>query len=165
MIRHSKHCGTQLVKAGKGRWNSAAEAGFLAELARTGCVTWAADACGFSTTALYKRRAAHPDFAEKWRATEALAKERLPGLLVAASIASFDPEVEAEGLPPVDVDQAIAIARLKCCGGEDPRGAGRGRGGVARRERSIEEVRDEVVRRIAAIRRHREGEEPDGEAG
>ena len=157
VVRRSKRCGTQLVKAGPGRWSGKAEREFLAELARTACVQSAADACGFSTTALYNRRAAYPDFAAKWAATEALAKERLPGLLVAASIASFDPEVAAEGLPPVNVDQAIRIAQLKCGGGEK---GGRRRAPAARREPSIEEVRDEVIRRIAALRRRQQKNDP-----
>jgi hypothetical protein len=141
---------TQLVRAAPGRWNAKAEATFLAELRRTGCVRWAAAACGLSRTALYKRRNNYPDFAARWAAAEAEAKERIPALLSAAAIASFDPEVTDADLPRVNVDQAIAIARLKCGDGA----SGRRRG--ARPEPSIEEVRDEVLRRLAAIRRHRE---------
>jgi len=81
----AKH-GTQLIRAAPGRWNAKAGAVFLAELRRTGCVRWAARACGFSTNALYKRRENYPEFAARWAA----AKERIPALLSAATIASLD---------------------------------------------------------------------------
>jgi len=148
VLRRTRH-GDKLVRAGAGRWNARAEAVFLAELRRTGCVRWAAAACGFSTTGLHKRRGIYADFAARWAAAEAEAKERIPALLSAAAIASFDPEVADADLPRVNVDQAIQIARLKCSGGA----AG---GGDRFKEPPIEEVRDEVLRRIAAIRRHRE---------
>jgi len=165
VARKTRH-GTQLIRSGPDRWSPEAEVIFFAELGRTACVQRAADACGFSTNALYRRRGNYPDFAERWRATEEEAKQRIPGLLAAATIASLDPDPEPgsgqgrrDRAPRVSIDQAIAIARLKCSGGG---GGGRG-GGYARREPSIEEVRDEVVRRIAAIRRHRE--EEGGEEG
>jgi len=147
IVRRTKH-GDKLVRAGAGRWNAKVEAIFLAGLRRTGCVRWAAQACGLSTNALYNRRGIYADFAARWAAAEGEAKERIPALLSAAAIASFDPDVEDEDLPRVTIDQAIAIARLKCSGG-----AARGH---AIEEPPIEAVRDEVLRRIAAIRKHRE---------
>ncbi|HKR25464.1 MAG TPA: hypothetical protein VJS15_09410, partial [Allosphingosinicella sp.] len=89
-----------------------------------------------------------------WAEDLAVARERIPALLSAATIAAFDPEIEDEGLPKVNVDQAIAIARLKCGGGGG--GAGGRRGRWIRKEPSSEEVRDEVLRRIAAIKAHRQ---------
>jgi hypothetical protein len=154
VLRNGKD-GPKYVRAAMGRWNDDVEAVFLAALERTGCIRWAAAAAGFSTRTIYYRRAHYPDFAERCDAAEARARQRIPAILTAATIATFDPEIDGESLPPVSIDQAIAIARLKCSSG----GAGAGggpRGGYIRREPSIEEVRDEVIRRIAAIRRHRE---------
>lgn len=151
VLRRGKH-GDKLVAAGPGRWNAKVEHSFRAALRRTGCVRSAARACGLSTTALYNRRSNYPEFAAAWAADEAFAKERIPALLSAATIASLDPEIDDKDLPRVNVDQAIAIARLKCREG----GAARKRSRYAPREPTIEEVRDEVLRRIAAIRRHRE---------
>jgi hypothetical protein len=148
VARKTKH-GTQLIRAAPGRWNAKAEAVFLAELRRTGSVRRAAQACGFSTNALYKRRENYPDFAARWAAAEAAAKERIPGLLSAATIASLDPDVVDADLPPVDIDQAIAVARLKC----GPGAAGR-RGRFARPERPIEEVRASILRKLDAIEAH-----------
>ena len=152
IARKTKH-GTQLIRAAPGRWNAKAEAVFLAELRRTGCVRQAARACGFSTAALYKRRENYPDFAARWAAAETAAKERIPGLLSAAAIASLDPEIEDEDLPPIDVDQAIAIAQLKCGAGAGMGAAGR-RGRFARPERPIEAVRASILRKLDAIEAH-----------
>jgi hypothetical protein len=161
VARKTRH-GTQLIRAGLGRWSAKVEAAFRAALRRTGCVRAAARACGLSTTALYNRRANYPAFAAAWAADEAFAKERIPELLSAATIASLDPEIDEADLPRVNIDQAIAIARLKCGGGSE-----RGRGRWIRRDPTVEEMRDEVLRRIAAIKRHREkGQDPappDGE--
>jgi hypothetical protein len=163
VLRRTKH-GDKMVRAAAGRWNAKAEATFRAALRRTGCVRAAARACGFSTTTLYNRRETYPDFAASWAADEAFARERLPGLLSAAAIAALDPEIDDEALPKVNVDQAIAIVRMKG-GGTAVAKAGR----YKKPEISIEQARDEVIQRIAAIKRHRErtGEQgpalPDGE--
>lgn len=113
VLRQSANAGTQLVRAGKGRWSRKAEGAFLAVLADTACVRRAAEAAGFSTTALYNRRAAYPDFAKRWAEAEALALERIPGFLAQAAIATFDPVAAAAEQPRVSIDQAIAISRLK----------------------------------------------------
>ena len=149
----------QLVKAGKGRWSDRAEAMFLAELGVTGCVRRAARAAGFSTTALYARRKAHPDFADRWDEASAAAETYLRSLVLGAGIAAFDPFAEAEGevegaRPRVTVAEAISILRLR---GSSSATGGGGLGRHSPEEPSIEEVRDEVLQRLAAIRAHEEG--------
>ena len=163
VLRNSRR-GPKYVRAAEGRWSDEVEDGFLAALERTGCIRWAAAAVEMSTATIYYRHRRYPDFARRMAAAEARAKDSIPGYLTAATIASFDPEIEGEGLLPVNVDQAIAIAKLKC-------GPGAGGARDAVPEPTIEEVRDEIMRRIAAIRRHRakaagEGSNPpplDGE--
>jgi len=155
VLRPSKRCGAQMVKAGKGRWSARAERDFFTALEGTANVRRAAKAAGFSTAALYARKGGHPAFAARWDSIEARAKARLHSLVVEAGIASLDPEAadsDEAALPKVSVAEAIAILRLK--GGGGPESGGRG---VP--EPSVEEVRDEVLRRIAAIRRHRSGGE------
>ena len=161
IARTTKH-GTQLVRAAPGRWSDEVWAAFRAALRLTGNVRAAARACGLSTNALYERRANYPEMAAAWDEDLTVARERIPALLSAAAIAAFDPEIEDEGLPKVNVDQAIAIARLKCGGAAAER-----RGRWIRKEPSSEEVRDEVLRRIAAIKAHREksGGEGTGDGG
>jgi hypothetical protein len=161
ILRNSKKHGPQLVRAAEGRFNARARELCLTALAATGSVSRAAAAAGLSRETLSKRRAHYPDFAADWAAAEAHAKVHLHGLVVAAGIASFDPEAAAEGpeAPKVSVAEAIAILRLKG-GAPSPETGGRrfGGGGAANdaEEPPIEEVRDEVLKRVAAIRRKRE---------
>jgi hypothetical protein len=158
IARRTKH-GTKLVRVSEGRWCTKVEAKITAELARTGSYRAAAKAGEISTVALSNRRKNDPALAARLAAAEARALERLPGLLAAAAIASFDPEVEDEGLGKVDIAQAIAIVRLKGGAAAGGTGGRRARAGslYVKPEPRIEEVRDEVLARIAAIKRHREG--------
>ena len=155
MLRRTVH-GDKWVRVAAERWSAKVETAFLAELRRTGNVRAAARAIGMSTTALYNRRKNYPDFAARWAAAEAEASERVPALLDAATIASLDPEIEPEGLPPVSVDQAIAICRMKGWGARPALGAAQG--GSALRygppEPSIEQVRANILARLEAIEAH-----------
>lgn len=154
IARKTKH-GTQLVRVGPGRWNAKAEAAFFASLGQTACVRAAARACGFSTNALYARRAAYPDFAERWDRVEAEGRRRLPGILSAASIASLDPEVDGEGLPEINVDQAIRISRIKGSGAAEGE-----RGGIrsGRRVASREEMIRSLTKLLGGLKKRRRRE-------
>jgi hypothetical protein len=116
VLRRTKH-GDQLVRAGAGRWSRRAEDVFFAALERTACVRLAAAACGFSTNALYARRAAYPEFAAQWDRLLAIAKAQIPDLLAAAAIASLDPDAAPKRglgrLPKINVDQAIRISAIE----------------------------------------------------
>jgi hypothetical protein len=142
-----------MVRAGKGRWSPKAEKTFLLYLEGTANVRRAAEAAGFSTTALYYRKRRDPAFAARWDEIEGRGTARLNSFLVEAGLASFDPESADEELPKVSVAEAIAIVKLKGGNGQGPARGSRRRGLP---EPPIEEVRDEVLRRIAAIRRQRE---------
>jgi hypothetical protein len=149
IVRNSKN-GAQLVRPGPGRWSRKVEQAFLDHYAQSGCIKWAARAAGVSANIIHYRKQRYPGFAADCAAAEARAKERLQGLVTAAGIASFDPDYAEEEVPRVSVAEAIAILRLK-----GP-GSAAGAGAKARPLPSIEQVRDEVLRRIAAIRRHQE---------
>jgi hypothetical protein len=149
VLRYSKKHGAQLVKAAPGRWSQRAEQVFLSHLRATGCIRRAAEAAGFSTTAVDYRRGRYPAFAARWDAAVEEAKVRLHSLVVAAGIAAFDPGGAVGDVPKVSAAEAIAILRLKGAPGAAP---------PARDvppEPSIEAVRDEIRERLAAIRRHR----------
>lgn len=160
VARLSKKHGVQMVRANERRYSAKRGGAFLAALRATGCVKRAAAAAGLSTTAFYNRRTRYPGFAAQWAAAEADAKAQLHGFVVAAGIAAFDPEGGGGGgdgareVPKVTVAEAIAILRLKGCG---PAPAA-GRAAAAVEEPPIEQVRDEVLRQVAAIRRQRERE-------
>lgn len=147
-----------------GALERAGRAGFFRRACPHGCVRSAVAAAGLSVTALYYRRDHYPAFAERWRAVEAAAAERLPGLLRAASIASLDPDVAGEGLPLVNVDQAIAISRLKGPGpGPGTAAAGQSgalRGGMLLRKPalSVEEAREDLARKLKLLGERRKRE-------
>jgi hypothetical protein len=163
VVRLSKLDGAQLVRAVPGRWSGEVEARFLGGLRSGRSVCGAAEAAGISTTALYRRRKIYPDFREKWAMARKEGCERVSALLIAAAEAALDPEVDAEalGLPKVSVAEAIAILRVHGPDGEG-RGAGRPaakRSTIVKEEPPIEAVREEVLRRLEAMRAHREGAE------
>jgi len=152
VVRKTRN-GTHLMRVAPGRWCAKTETTFLAELRRTGCVRRAAAACGLSTNALYYRRKTYAGFAALWAAAEASATERIPALLAAATIASLDPEIEGEDLPKVNVDQAIAISRLKGGGGDAERRRGGGRGGIrlTKPPLSEEELRADLASKLKVL--------------
>ena len=152
VLRHSRRCGAQLVRSAEGRWSDMVEQAFLDALRATACVRRAAEAVGMSDTALYNRRMRYPAFAQRWLAVEEEGKARLHAFVVEAGLKAFDPSLGGEETPKATVGEAIAILRLK--GPSTPLGTGLA--GPADEGPTIEEVRDEVLRRLAAMRRHRE---------
>jgi hypothetical protein len=156
VVRVSKNGGTQLVRAGAGRWTPEAEAQFFALLAAGHGIRRSAAMTGFSSAAVYKRRLGDAAFAARWEEARAHGRERNEMLLADSVQWTLDPEAieVAEDLPKPTIGEAIRIVLMN-----RPRGEGGGRRGrmPARRERSIEEVRDSILTRVAALRRQREG--------
>ena len=110
------------------RFGKTAREAFLTELAATGSVARAAEACGFSTTALYRRRVKEADFADAWDAALQVGKARLEGLLMEAAQRQFDPDALplGEGAPRVSTREALEI--LKHGGAKGAAAKGRGAG-------------------------------------
>jgi hypothetical protein len=143
------------VRAGPGRWSTKGERAFLAELTATANVAAAARAAGVSSTAAYNRRRRWPAFAEAWREALAEGYVRIETLLIHAATVSLDPEPDPETLseaPPMSVDQALnlwKIHRASQHGGKPQRY------GWRLQEPDIEEVRAEILRKVAAMERAR----------
>jgi len=156
IARYSKRHGVQMVRVGPGRWSPKVEAVYLAHLRTTGCLRRAAAGVGFSTTAVDYRRKRYPAFAAQCDAALEESFVQLRSFVAAAGIASFDPFPEPlpEGveLPKVTVAEAISILRLKGASGAP------GTGPTGRRhmpeEPSIEEVRQNILRKLDAIEAH-----------
>ena len=146
VVRHSRNAGTQVVRAGPGRWSAGTERAFLEALAKTACVRRAAEAVGLSTTAVYARRKADAGLAGRWAAALGAGEERIGEFLTAAVLAAFDPEVAAAGVPAASVAEAIAIARLKGVGRAQAAGA---QAGVP----DFETAKASILRKIEAIER------------
>lgn len=154
VLRRTKR-GDKLVRAAPGRWCARTEEDFFAALGRTGCVRAAAAAAGISANALYYRRGKYPEFAEKWDAVEAQARQRIPSLLTAATIASLDPDAAPAGagrgrgrLPKIDVDQAIRISAIEARKEAGGRRRGRDWREVQRRH---EETQEELVQQLMTM--------------
>jgi hypothetical protein len=143
-----------IVRPGPGRLTVQAERAFLAELAATANVQAAARAAGVSTQALYKRRRKRPALAEQWRLALAEGRLRLDLLLIHVPTATLDPEPEVEPreAPAMSVEQALHLFKLHRA---SQRGGKPQRYGWRQQLPDIEEVRAEVVRRLAAIQKAR----------
>ena len=164
VVRFNKREGAQLVAAGAGRLSPEQQERFLEGLKETANVRASAAAVGVSTTALYNRRKLYPLLEAEWAAAKETGCRRVSLMLIEAAQAALDPEADAEalGLPRVSVSEAIAILKLhRFDEAGAPSHAGARAEARARakavEDMPIEAVRDEVMRRIEAIRAHREG--------
>lgn len=162
IVRTSRHGRPCVMKVGPGRWSSAKEALFLAALEEGANVRRAAAAAGISPCAVYERRQREPAFAEAWAAAvrsgyldvEALLIENARTVLGDAP--AWDGERRLTG--EMSVGDAINILRLHRASVK---------GGAAQRydwragEPDIEEVRAEVLRKVAAMEGRRSSLDPD----
>jgi hypothetical protein len=171
VLRFSKREGAQLVAAGPGRFSDAAWARFKAALEETGNVKAAAAKAGISTEALYYRRKKYPLIEAEWAEAREAGCRRVSLMLIEAAEAALDPETDCEalGLPKVGVAEALAILRAHRFleAGAPSHVAARAEARAraqAIEDMPIEAVREEVMRRIAAIRAHRERGGADGES-
>ncbi|MES2442494.1 MAG: hypothetical protein V4574_06655 [Pseudomonadota bacterium] len=153
VVRRSKNGGTQVVRAGPGRWSAGTELDFLEALAKTACVRRAAAAVGFSPTAIYARRNADAGFSARWDAVLKAGEARVGDFLTAVVLAAFDPEVAASGIPAASVSEAIQIAKWKGIGGAK----------AEAEARDVEGMRTRVVAQIMAIKRARLAAPADAE--
>ena len=176
VIRRGPGGRLRIVAAGPRRWSRKVEDRFFALLAASGNIAASARAVGFSQSCIAQRRRKWPDFAR--RLEEALDDaEIMLEFRFAQACGWAAPQADAESgdAAPAASDEGraerfdpdLAMRFLKWR--EDKRrggGARRGRAPI-RVEPTIEEVRDEIMRRLEAIRRHRErygGGESEGDA-
>lgn len=160
VIRQSKREGTQIVRAGEGRWSPEAEEIFFGWLGAGWGVRRAAKEAGFSTNALYRRRRLHPDFGARWAEAKGDSVERNDLLLLDSIQWALDPEAveAAENLPRPTISEAIRIQRLY----RTPAGAGKAREAEPERpRRDVKEVIEQISARLAEIKREQEQEKID----
>lgn len=158
VVRRTRGLPTQLVPAGKGRWSKTAEDLFFAALADCANVRRAAAAAGFSTTAIYKRRMGCPIFQAKWAAAVETGHARIEMGLIEAATRALD--VDAIAVPEeaarASVSEALAILKMHHARTES---GGKARGGrFTPRPRTLDEVRDSILRKLEALDRHGEDE-------
>jgi transposase-like protein len=139
---------------GPGRWSADKEEVFLAALEEGANVRRAARAARISTTALYTRRQREPAFAEAWAAAVRGGYLDVEALLIenAKAVLSNAPRPRRRGRLTDDLSVADAINILKLHRAS-------AKGGAPQRydwraaEPDIEEVRAEVLRKVAAMER------------
>ncbi len=145
--------GPQLISSRGRRWTDEAEEIFLDSLGASCNVTLSAKATGFSREAIYKRRRRDPRFAERWQAALAQGYARLEAALVKAAIDTMEgntPDPDSP-IPTMSVRDAIAVLKLHrdSVHGEGKRPGWRGR------PRSLDEVKQSILRKLSALHRVR----------
>jgi hypothetical protein len=164
IIRRGPNGRTMIVATRQRKWSKTVETIFLDALRHSGNISAAARAAGVSLTTIYKRRREWPAFAGKLEQALDDAEVAIEFRVACEAGGSEDEveckqdaagsETEAEPRPPQKFDPDLAFRFLKWR--EEKRRGRAPRRGRVPAEPSIEEVRDEVVRRVAAIKRHRE---------
>ena len=152
IVRYEKNRQTKLIRTRGKRWSDAAEERFLTKLAASANISAAAEEAGFSTTAIYKRRLRDPHFAARWAQALEVGYTRLECLAIEAGAATLSgaPLETGGALPPMtaaDVLNLLRLHRAAVKGGSPQRYAWRAQ------EPDIEEVRAEVLRRVAVMGR------------
>lgn len=145
--------GPQLVRTRGRRWSDRAEKRFLDHLAAAANVIASAQACGFSPQALYARRRKDAAFAERWDAALAQGYAHIEALLVQRSIEVLE-GVEPDPATPIIIRDMTVKDALMLLGHH--RRVVQGFPLKSRRWQRpvpIEEVRQDVLRKVAAMER------------
>lgn len=158
VIREAKNGNTKVIRTTGARWSAKAEKMFLDELAATANVRAAAQAAGFSTTAIYNRRKKWPGFAAEWDACLEQGYVRIETMLIAAatdSLSGGNASASAgEGPPPVltgpamTVSEAMNLLRLHRA---SVRGGAPQRYGSNAKAPDFEVLKQGILRKIEAI--------------
>ncbi len=152
IVRPAKNNQTKTIRTSGKRWSDRAEAVFLETIAATANITAAAEAAGFSTTAVYKRRLNEPGFAARWQAALELGYTRLECLVIETGAATLagEPLAGDHPIPRASFAEVLNLLRLHRAG---VRGGRPQRYDWRREEVDIEVVRAEVLRKLEVMKR------------
>ena len=144
----------QVKRVSAERWSKRKERIFFDELAASNNISRAARAAGVSYNAVHARRLRDPLFAAKWDAVGRTSRAVIDMHLLAETRKTFDPAALnlPEGAPRVTIDQAIKISQIgaaKDKGARAPFGDQTANMG----EEESEELREQLVQRLLALRR------------
>ena len=159
--RRSGKDGLQVIRSTGARWTDQAEARFLDCLAATCNVTASAEAAGFTTFSIYRRRRGDPVFAQRWQAALEQGYARIEMALVrraADALEGLSPD-PATPIPAMTVEAALKIlSRHRSSIEAGTRGK---RNWV--RPRSLDELRDSILAKLEAVAPGRERASAAGE--
>lgn len=164
VVRQARNRKTQVIRTGGKRWSQAAEQRFLEELAATANVRAAAEAAGFSTTAIYQRRMRWPGFAAEWQACLEQGYARIEAQLVALATDSLrrEPvtgEAAGKAMSVAEMMNLLKLHRASVKGGAPQRYDARAL------PPDIEAVRASILRKIDAIERGGDAKAPGAGPG
>ena len=148
-VRASGKDGPQIIESGGARWTEEAETVFLDQLAASCNVGLSANKAGFTKGAVYARRRTDPGFAARWQVALEQGYARIEIMLVKAaedSLAGLELDPDTP-IPRMTVKEAINVLQLHRAA---VRGEGKHPGWLAR-PRSLDEVRDSILRKLSAI--------------
>jgi hypothetical protein len=156
VVRPAKNGKTKVIRTNGKRWSEKTEKAFLEMLAATCNVRLSAAEIGFSTVALYNRRARWPAFKAAWDAAIEQGYARIEATLIERATDSvvrveLDGDWEAAG-PPLTNSEMMGLLKLHRAGA---------RGGkpqnYAWREKpwDMDAMRKSILRKIEAIERGR----------
>ena len=153
--------GPQVVESDGSRLTDEAIETFLGHLAATCNASLSARLTGFSKEAFYNRRDRDPVFAERWRATIVRSYGDIEEIVLRTARDLLEGRLPPPESPirAMTMQDAIQILKLY-------RGIVTGEGkrpGWRALPRSLDEVRDSILRKLEAIERHRRaGRDPHG---
>lgn len=156
IIRHGGKDGPQIVHSATGkRWTEEAQELFLDALCNGLTYTAAAEAAGFSRTAICRRRRTDPAFAAKCDEARAHGVARLDQLLIKTAEDALEgrPRDPESPLPPMSLADAVSVVKLYHARA-DP-GLRRRYGAWQPRPRTLDEVRGSILTKLSAIARAR----------
>ena len=124
------------------------------KIVRTRGKRWSAEVCGFSDTAIYRRRLRDPGFAAAWADALAHGYARIEAMLIETATESLrrKPIAGDRPLPAVGFNDALNLLKLHRA---SVRGGKPQRYGWRQQEPDIEDVRAEILRKVAAMERAR----------
>jgi hypothetical protein len=154
VVRPAINAKTKIIGTGGRRWSDRAEKIFLETLAATCNVRLAARACGFSTTAIYKRRMTYRAFAEDWAQALEQGYARIEAMLVERATDSvvrveIDGDWEPSG-PPLSNAEMMNLLKLHRAA---VRGGSPQRYDARAKAPDMDEIRKSILRKIEAIER------------
>jgi len=157
---HGRHI--QIARARVKQWSPRSEDRFIATLAATCNVRASCAEVGISVPSAYKHRDRWPAFARRWDMAIADGYTRIEIALIEHGGNMFSaPEQPAQAtMPPMNVEQAIHVMHMYK---NRMRGIGK-RPGYWRRPRTLDEVRDSILKKLSAIAAARDLRKADKEA-
>lgn len=160
VVRRTRWGPAQVVRTCK-QWCDQDEAVFLDALADTCNVRMACAIAGVATTTVYRQRHLRADFAHRWQAAIEQGYAELEVSLIRAAQEAVD--TNRAPSPTRRVRAMSAETALKVLQSHRASATGKGKvGGWSRPPRRLEEVQDEILRKVDAIRRARSETGEDG---